>query len=227
MEFSSGVLDYAAAFASGVVVSFTPCVYPVMPLTASFIAGANADGGKLRAFFISLVYVLGIAIVYTALAVFAALTGKIFGQIQNSPWLYLVEGTLLILFALMMFDKIILPTFAVGVKKAKPNNILAVFIFGMTSGLLIGPCTAPVLGTLLVYVAGKQNIVHGASLMFIFAYGVGFSLILVGTFSGLLSRIPKSGMWLTRVKQCSGIVLLVGGLYFIYKAIHVFTVAKF
>ena len=220
MLISHGILDYVAVFWAGVLVSFTPCVYPVMPLTASFIAGANANGTRRRAFLISLLYVLGMALVYAALAVIAALTGKIFGQLQNSFWFYLIIGILLIGFALVMFDRIPLPALGTqGLQKVKPNNPLAVLLFGMTSGLVVGPCTAPVLGTLLVHVASKQNILYGASLMFVFAYGVGFSLILIGTFSGLLSRLPKSGPWLVWIKRLSGMVLLLIGLYFLYKSV--------
>ncbi len=220
MHVSGGILDYLVVFVSGVAVSFTPCVYPVMPLTASFIAAANTSGTRGRGFFISLVYVLGMALVYAALAMFAALTGKIFGQIQNSPAFYLIIGALLIVFAFVMFDKIELPAIGRHMHhKVKPDSWWAVLLFGMTSGLVLGPCTAPVLGSLLVYVASKHNIWHGASLMFAFAYGMGFSLILVGTFSGLLSRLPKSGAWLVRVKQVSGLILLGAGVYFIYKGV--------
>ena len=220
MHVSGGILDYLAVFASGVAVSFTPCVYPVMPLTASFIAAANTSGTRGHGFVISLVYVLGTALVYAALAVFAALTGKIFGQLQNSPAFYWTIGVLLIVFAFVMFDKIELPVIGRHVHhKFKPDRWWAVLLFGMTSALVIGPCTAPVLGSLLVYVASKHNIWHGASLMFAFAYGMGFSLILVGTFSGLLSRLPKSGAWLVRIKQVSGLILLAAGVYFIYKGI--------
>jgi cytochrome c-type biogenesis protein len=222
MHPSGALFDVFGAFVAGVFVSFTPCVYPVMPLTASFIAGANTGGTRLGAFVISLIYVLGMAVVYTALAVFAALTGKLFGQIQNTPGLNLAVGLLLIVFAFMMFDKITLPGASSGFKKTKPGDLLSVFAFGMTSGFLVGPCTAPVLGSLLVYVAGKQNILHGAILMFVFAYGVGFSLILVGTFSGLLARLPKSGAWLKGLKQFSGLVLLAAAFFFIYKAVRIF-----
>jgi len=93
-----------------------------------------------------------------------------------------------------------------------------VVLFGMASGFVIGPCTAPILGTLLLYVASKQNILHGVSLMFVFSYGVGASLILVGTFSGLVSNIPKSGVWLLRIKQFCGLILLIAAQFFLVKA---------
>src|SRR4051812_27806460 len=101
MELSGGITDYFIAFVSGVLVSFTPCVYPVMPLTASFIAGANTQGKRSHGLVISLIYVLGMALVYAALAVFAALSGRIFGQIQNTGPFYLIIGGLLIFFSLV------------------------------------------------------------------------------------------------------------------------------
>ncbi len=221
MHLTGSISDYFIAFSSGVLVSFTPCVYPVMPITASFIAGANTTGRRWHGFVLSLLYVLGMAIVYSVLAVVAALSGRIFGQIQNSVIFYFIIGSLLVFFAFVMFDKISLPSLSLGrVHRFKADSLWSVVIFGMVAGLVVGPCTAPVLASLLVYVASRQNIVHGVSLMFVFAYGVGFSLILVGTFSGLLSRLPKSGAWLLRIKQICGWILLAIGLFFIYKGIR-------
>lgn len=224
MSLTGSWFDLIIAFISGIAVSFTPCIYPIMPLTASFIAGANIEGKKNHAFVISLIYVLGMALVYAALALFAGLTGKIFGQFQNTAPFYFVTAAFLIVFALMMFDILNLPALSLGggMRKTKPNSWWAVLLVGMTSGLIVGPCTAPILGSLLVLVSSKQNLWYGALLMFIFAYGMGFSLILVGTFSGLLSRLPKSGAWLSKVKILSGMIILAIALYFIYKGIKTF-----
>ena len=219
LSLSGNVSDYFVVFASGVLVSFTPCLYPVMPITASFIAGLNTKGSKLTGFFISLIYVFGIAVTYCALAAVAALSGKVFGRIQNHPAVFLVTANVLLFFALVMLDVIPLADFGANVKiRFRPRNLWSVLLFGMASGLAVGPCTAPVLGTLLLYVASRQNIWHAMSLLFIFSYGVGFSLILIGTFSGLLGRLPKSGVWLVRVKQFCGLVLLVAAEYFLVKA---------
>jgi cytochrome c-type biogenesis protein len=218
MTLTGSILDYVLVFWAGVLVSFTPCVYPVMPITASFIAGANVKGGRGTGFVLSLIYVLGMAISYCALAVFAIVTGKIFGQIQNTPLVYAMIGALLVLFGLIMLDIARIPYIGLQFKPDRPKDIWAVLLFGMTSGLIVGPCTAPVLATLLTYVASKQNLVYGISLLFVFSYGVGASLILVGTFSGLLSRLPKSGRWLEWIKRLSGGILTGAGLYFFYKA---------
>ncbi|MCK5081587.1 MAG: sulfite exporter TauE/SafE family protein [Candidatus Omnitrophica bacterium] len=219
MELQGNFLDYFIVFWAGVLVSFTPCVYPVMPLTASFIAGVNTKGTKWMGFVLSLIYVFGLALIYCALAVFAALTGKFFGQIQNSPGVFIVIANTFIFFGLVMFDVIPIANFGVNVQnKIKIKNIWTVVLFGMASGLAVGACTAPILGALLVYVASKQNIFHAASLMFVFSYGVGASLILVGTFSGILGNLPKSGAWLIRVKQFCGLVMIIAAEYFLIKA---------
>lgn len=219
MNLSGNIFDYFIVFWGGVLVSFSPCVYPVMPVTVSFIAGINTKGTKMMGFLISLIYVLGIAVTYSCLGVFAALTGKVFGQIGNNPVVFLVIGNILIIFALAMFDVIPLPMLGLNIQnKIRMKNLWGVFLFGVVSGLIVGPCTAPVLGTLLLYVASKQNIFHAASLLFVFSYGVGASLILVGTFSGLLSNLPKSGPWLVRIKQLCGIILLIIAEYFLIKA---------
>jgi thiol:disulfide interchange protein DsbD len=219
MELSGNIFDYFIVFWSGVLVSFTPCVYPLIPITASFIAGFNAKGTKLMGLFLSLIYVLGLAVTYCALAVFAAMSGKVFGQFQNNPWIYIGVANVLLFFALVMFDVIHLPSFGFTAHHhIKRRGILTVFLFGLASGLVIGPCTAPVLGTLLLYVASKQNITHGISLLFVFSYGLGASLIIAGTFVGILESLPKSGKWLVWVKRLCGVVLLIAVQYFLLKA---------
>jgi thiol:disulfide interchange protein DsbD len=98
------------------------------------------------------------------------------------------------------------------------GDFLLAFLLGLASGLVAGPCTAPALGTILLYVATKQNIFYGASLLFVFAYGMGFLLILVGTFSAVFVNLSRSGIWLERLKKLSGFILLGIGEYFLLKA---------
>lgn len=211
-------INYLIAFFSGVAVSFTPCVYPLMPITASFIGGINTQGTRWMGLIISVVYVLGMALTYCVFGVLAALTGKIFGQLQNHPIVPLIVGNVLIFLALVMFDVIPFPVLGLNQQKPKPKNLWAVLLVGAMAGLAVGPCTAPVLGTLLTFVASKQNLLYGITLLFVFSYGVGASLILVGTFSGLLSRLPKSGWWLVRIKQACGVILLVAAEFYLIEA---------
>lgn len=218
MHLSGNIFDYLIAFGSGVLVSFTPCVYPVLPMTVGFIAGLNTKGSKLMGFFISLIYVLGMAVTYSGFAVFAALSGKIFGQIQNQPVIFIIVANIILYFSLVMLDVVPFPGFGGKQAKVKPGSLFGVFLFGMTSGLVVGPCTAPVLGTLLAYIATKQNILYGVTLVFVFAYGAGASIILVGTFSGILASLPKSGRWLVYIKRFCALALIIIAEYFLIHA---------
>jgi thiol:disulfide interchange protein DsbD len=220
MNLTGTFTDYFVVFASGVVVSFTPCLYPVLPITAAVIAGVNTKGTRIAGFALSCIYVLGLAVCYGGLGVVAVLTGHFFGHLQSSPYLYFFVSAVLVLFALMMLDVVRVPFFDIGVQgKIKPRNVGGIFLLGLVAGLIVGPCTAPMLGTLLLYVASKQNLVHAISLLFVFSFGVGFSLILVGTFSGLLAKLPRSGSWLSRVKQFCAIILFLAGAIIFIKAI--------
>jgi len=223
MQLSGNFLDYFIVLGAGVIVSFTPCVYPVIPIVVGFIAGANTQGTKLKGFVLSCIYVLGMAVTYSALAIIAVLTGQLFGHFQNNPYVFIVVSCILVVFGLVMIDVISFPVFGSGLySKIRKRGFWAVFLFGMVSGLIVGPCTAPVLGTLLLYVGSKQNLIHAISLVFVFAYGVGFSLILAGTFSGFLARLPKSGIWLLRIKQASAVILFAAAVYFLIHGILLF-----
>ena len=224
MNLTGSLIDLIIVFGAGVIVSFTPCVYPVMPLTAAFIARANTSGTRRRAFLLSLLFVFGLAVTYSVLAVAAASAGKVFGQFQNQPWMYGLISVLLLFFALIILDVLILPYFGITIQaKIKPHNIWTVFLFGAASGLVVGPCTAPILGTILIYIGAQQSFYYGILLMFLFSYGVGFSLILVGTFSGFLSILPKSGQWMVRIKRLSGLIILSAAVWFFLKAVGIIT----
>ncbi|MFA6379145.1 MAG: cytochrome c biogenesis protein CcdA [Candidatus Omnitrophota bacterium] len=225
MILSGNFFDYFIVFGAGVLVSFSPCVYPLMPITAGFIAGVNTQGTRLMGLVISLVYVFGLAVTYSALGIFAVMTGRLFGHLQTNPFLFLFVACVLALFGLVMLGIVPFPLLGTQLQnKIRPRNLWTVFLFGAMSGLVVGPCTAPILGTLLLYVSSKQNWMHALSLLFVFSYGVGFSLILVGTFSGLLVKLPRSGKWLLRVKQISAAILFLVALYFLIKALSLFGV---
>ncbi len=211
---------YVAAYLAGVLVSFTPCVYPVIPITAAVIGGQRDISGA-RGFVLSLFFVLGLALTYTALGVFAALTGKLFGTIQTSPLTLGVLGGLFILMGLAMLDvfQLSLERYAPrGLTGGNRKGIFGSFMIGVTSGFILGPCTAPVLAVILGVVAARQSVFFGGSLLFVFSLGVGSLLVLVGTFAGILASLPKSGAWMTGVKKLSGIVMLAAGAYFLYSA---------
>ena len=213
------LLALPAAFLAGVLTSFTPCIYPLIPITIGII-GAKTSQTRKRGFLLSLMYVLGLALVYAALGAAAALSGKLFGQISTNMWTYLIVGNFFLLFGLSMLDVFSLQfTFTQKLNpSAKGAGMLTAFIFGGVSALIAGPCTTPVLGTLLAFVASRQNVALGVSMLFLFALGMGFLLLIVGTFTGLLSTIPRSGVWMVTTKKAFGFLMLALGELFILKA---------
>ena len=217
MNLVGNPLDFLIAFGAGVLISFTPCVYPLIPITIGYV-GATARGSRLKGFFISLIYSLGIATTYCILGGIASLTGSVFGQIAGTPWPYLVVGNVCVLLGLVVLDVFTIPVFNLSPVKVKPKGFISTFIFGMVAGLVVGPCTAPALASILIYVGTKQNVIYGMIVLFCFAYGVCATLILAGTFSGILANLPKSGNWLNIVKKAYGLILIGMGEYFFIQA---------
>ncbi|MDR2861546.1 MAG: sulfite exporter TauE/SafE family protein [Syntrophobacterales bacterium] len=210
------------AYLGGLLVGLTPCVYPVIPVTVAFI-GASSVNSRTQSFFLSLFYVLGIALTYTALGIFASLSGMLFGQIQSNPWTYFIMANICLLMALSMFDVFQLPMYAPKAvsrfqARKKTEGWFRSLLLGILSGFVLGPCTTPVLAVLLTYVASKQSIVFGSFLLFLFSLGMGTLLILIGTFAGLLARLPKSGAWMTRISRLLGWVMIGAAQYFLILA---------
>ncbi len=215
-------LAFLAVYMAGVLVSFTPCIYPVVPITLACI-GARGVGSKTKGFTLSLIYVSGMAFTYAILGMIAALSGKLFGQIQTNPWTYLVIGNLFLLMGLSMLGVFSLsirpPRFITALSRGKKGSgIVGSFLTGAVSGMIVGPCTTPALAVVLGYAATKQNVTLAALLMFVFALGMGTLLILVGTFAGLLAGIPKSGAWMVRISKAFGWILVATGEYFLINA---------
>jgi len=214
---SSLLASLVIAFLGGVLASLTPCVYPMIPITAGVIGHANVGGSKRRGFALSLTYVTGMALTYAALGIFAAATGRFFGSINSSPWTFLVVGNIFLLFGLGMLDVMQLPTFA-GKFTNKRLGIAGIFLAGISSALVAGPCTTPVLGSLLAYTASSQSLIMGGLLLFVFSLGMGALLLGVGTFSSFLASIPRSGAWMVKIKKTMGLLMLAMAQYFFIKA---------
>lgn len=217
---AGSALAYLAVFAGGVLISFTPCIYPVLPITVGYI-GSRGGGSRSRGFFLSVSYILGMAVTYAALGSFAALSGRVFGQVTASPLVHFLVGNVCILMALSLFDLFHLPALSFRPApdgKKNRGGIPGAFAVGAVSGFVVGPCTAPVLGALLLYVGTRQNVLFGASLLFVFALGMGTLLLLAGTCTGFLAGLPRSGKWMKAVQRGFGVLLILVGEYFLVEA---------
>lgn len=207
-------------FAAGVLTSLTPCVYPMIPVTVTYIGGAAA-GNRRRAVALSFTYVLSLATMYAALGVVAALLGKIFGDFTRNPWVYGGVGVVIAVLGLSMLDVISIPVLMTGLQGqgARRGGFAGAALMGVAAGFVAAPCTAPVLGLLLAYVGQTRNVVWGGLLLFTFALGLGLLLLMLGIFSGLLVSLPKAGAWMDRVKKGFGILMIVIGGWFVWLAV--------
>jgi len=222
MTLSGSPFDYLIAFFGGILISLTPCIYPLIPVTVGFI-GATSGGSKRKGFFLSLMYVTGIAVTYSVLGLIASLTGSIFGQISSHPLTNLIVGVLIFVFGLSMLEVFNFPALQlVKLPQVKKGNYISAFVLGLTSGLVVGPCLTPVLGSILLYLTEKHDLFYGVTLLFTFAYGMGLILILIGTSSSILANLPKSGRWLKIIKRICAFILIGMGIFFVYLAIRRF-----
>jgi len=199
-------------FLGGLALNLTPCVYPMITITVSYFGGQGGDRSPRRAFISSLIYCLGIVLTYSTLGLIAALTGSLFGSLLQSPVLLVGIAVLLIALALSMFGLYELqpPQFlmqkATGLS-AKAGYI-GMFFFGAVIGVIAAPCLAPFVVALLAFVGQSGNPWLGWWLFFALASGLGLPYIVLGTFSGLLTRLPKSGTWMVWVKRVFGVALI-------------------
>lgn len=210
-------------YAAGVLTSLTPCVYPMIPITVALVGGQTAgarERGKLRALSLTLVYVLGLALVYALLGLAAGLTGTLFGAISTNPWLYFLMANLLLAAALMMLDVIPVPVpqrlIARAAAVGEGGRMSGAFAMGAASGLVAAPCSAPVMAAVLAWVSTTRSAGLGFLYLFVFSFGMCTLLIAVGVSTGFAARLPRSGIWMIWIKRVLAAVLLgVAEYYFI------------
>ncbi|TRZ94914.1 hypothetical protein D4R78_05095 [bacterium] len=219
MNLSGSPFDFLLAFLGGVFLSFTPCVYPLIPVSAGYI-GIKSNGSKLKGFILSLVYVTGIAITYSGLGLAASLSGSLFGSFSRNPITHIIVGLVICGFGLAMSGLFHIPIpNLIKPSAPKGNGYFAVLLLGLTSGLIISPCVTPVLASILAYLATRRSIFYGTALLFSFAYGMGLLIILVSTFSSILLSLPKLGKRMLYIKKIFAFILIAAGVYFIFTAI--------
>ena len=208
-------------FGAGLVTSLTPCVYPMIPITAGVLGGAGAVGrSRGRTVVMSLVYAVGLATVYAILGLVAGLSGSLFGTISANPWAYFIMANLLLVAALAMLDVIpvLVPERLLAwAGRFGGQSLGAVFLMGATSGLVAAPCGAPAFAAVLTFVSGTQSAALGFLYLFVFSLGMCALLVAVGIFSGLVGALPRPGRWTVWVKRAAGVLLLAMAEYYLLK----------
>lgn len=206
---------YLAAFAFGFQTSLTPCVYPMIPITLGIFGARGGHVSRGKALLLATAYVVGMGLTYATLGVIIALVGGQFGTILANPYVVVPIVLLFAALAASMFG-----AFELNLPSSWQNRLNQVggkgfrgaFMMGMVGGLIAAPCTGPFLLGLLTFVATTRNAVGGGSLLFVYALGMG---VLFWVLAAFAMSLPRSGRWMEWVKSAGGILLLLGGIYFL------------
>lgn len=205
-------------FFGGLALNLTPCVYPMIAITVSYFGG-RGEQGTGRAFASALIYFLGVVLTYSAIGLVAALTGGLFGALLQSKAVLIGIAVLLVALALSMFGlfEIRPPQFLVqkATGLSSRAGFVGVFFLGAMVGIIAAPCIAPILVALLAFVGQRGDPWLGWWMFFVLACGLGAPYVVLGTFSGLLARLPKSGTWMVWVKRVFGVALILVAVWFV------------
>ncbi|MFC1664765.1 protein-disulfide reductase DsbD [Pseudomonadota bacterium] len=207
-----------SAFGVGILLTFTPCVLPMIPILSSIIVGQQSKKANTKGGLLSVVYVLGTAVTWTGVGVFAGLTGDQLQAYFQNVWAIGIVSGIFVLMALSMFGlyEIQMPSFIQSrlqerSQKLKGGTLGWVFVLGLISALLVGACVSPLLISILSVAISKGDPVLGGAVMFSMAVGMGIFLIALGF--GVGWALPKAGAWMERVKQGFGVLLIAVAIY--------------
>ncbi len=216
----------AVFFGAGLLLTFTPCVLPMIPILSGIIVGEGRKVTRRRAFLLSLAYVLGMAVTYTAIGVGAALSGSLLSAALQNAWVLGAFAAVFVLLALSMFGfyELQLPA-SWNARLADASNRLsggrwgAVGLMGVLSAAIVSPCVVAPLAGALLYIGQTRDTLLGGAALFSMAIGMGAPLVLVGVSGGML--LPKAGEWMRAVKQFFGVLLLAVAVWIIAPVIPV------
>ena len=182
---------------------------------------AARDRSRRRQIAYTLLYALGLALVYAGLGLLAGLTGTLFGTVSANRWAYVAMGTLLLLAALAMLDVFTVSApgrLVAWAGRFGAQSPASVFLMGATSGLVAAPCGAPAFAAVLTFVGGTGSAALGFLYLFVFSLGMTALLIAVGISAGTLAALPRAGKWMAVVKKASGVLILVMAEYYFVRA---------
>lgn len=198
-------------FGFGLLLSLTPCVFPMIPIISSVILAQGKGMGAKKAFLLSLVYVLSMAVAYTIAGVLAGLFGANLQAAFQTPWIITVFALVFVLLSLSMFDvyELQIPNFIqsrISKLGGQRSGVVGIAIMGFLSALIVGPCVAAPLAGALIYIGQTGDALLGGIALFALSIGMGVPLLIVGTTSGKF--MPKPGMWMDVIKAIFGVMLL-------------------
>lgn len=211
------IIALGVAFFTGLLLSFSPCTYPMVPITVSIFAGQNRSVAK--GFILSLFYVGSMAFVYGLMGMVVSMVGGVFGAWLASPPVVIGIVVVFIIFSLSMFGlyELNVPMALRQKMSNKPggDGVLGVIVLGVIAALVVSPCVGPFVAGILLYVATSGSPIIGFLILFVFAMGLGTLYIIIGTFSSAINKLPNSGEWMEVVKKFFGFILLMMALYFL------------
>nr|SPS04848.1 Thiol:disulfide interchange protein DsbD [Candidatus Nitrotoga fabula] len=207
-------------FGAGLLLAFTPCVLPMIPILSGIIVGRGLHPTKMHGFILSFAYVLGMAITYAAAGVAAGLSGTLLSSALQTPWALGGFAVIFVLLALSMFGfyEVQLPS-VLQSKLTNTSNRLhgghlsGVFVMGALSALMVSPCVAAPMAAALLYIGQTHDAVMGGVALFALAIGMGIPLLVIGASAGVL--LPKAGAWMETVKNFFGVVMLAMAIWMI------------
>ncbi|MBN8741923.1 MAG: hypothetical protein BGP24_18460 [Lysobacterales bacterium 69-70] len=207
------LLALLSFFGFGLLLAFTPCVFPMVPILSGIIAGAGPEVSTRRAFVLSLVYVLASSVVFTIAGIIAGLAGANLQAAFQQPWILTAFALLFVLLSLSMFGfyELQLPgslqnRIASISNRQQGGSLLGVAVMGMLSALIVGPCVAPPLAAAVLYISQTGDPVFGGIALFVLSLGMGAPLVVAGTAAGKL--LPRAGAWMDAVKAVFGVSFL-------------------
>jgi len=215
---NASLLAFGLAFLGGILTSIGPCNVAMIPLVVGYVGGTH-DLTRARAFILSLVFAIGLALTFMLLGVAAALIGGLVGASTN--WWYYVVAFVCFVIGLNMLGliRIETPLWLGGLReKIKIKGAPGALALGLVSGLVASQCATPVLAVILTYVMAKGALVYGAALLFVYAMGRGVPIVLAGTFAGVLKSFQKLGPWSDVIEKASGMIVIGVGFYFLWIA---------
>ncbi|MEA2028689.1 MAG: protein-disulfide reductase DsbD, partial [Campylobacterota bacterium] len=204
-------------FIFGLLLSLTPCIFPMIPILSSIIVSQSSDGkpSASRGFFISLIYVLSMAITYTVVGLIAGLMGADIQASMQNPWVLSIFAGVFVALAFSLFGyyEIALPaSWQSRLTKVSDNaqgkgGILGTAVMGLLSALIVGPCVAPPLGGAILFISHSGDALLGGLALFVMSFGMGVPLLLIGIGAGKF--MPRPGGWMSKVSQFFGIIMLL------------------